>query len=158
MIYLIVAYDKNRVIGKDNAMPWYFKEDLAYFKKITSGYPVLMGRNTYQSILDRIKKPLPDRKNIVVSRTLEDDRVEITQDLDGLIKQYETSEDVLFVIGGASIYEATLPYATRLYVTHIDKTYSGDTYFPVWDETLFTCIETENTPPLTFNIYERRTL
>lgn len=156
MLYLIVAYDNHQVIGKDNQMPWHFKEDLAYFKKITLGHTVFMGRKTYESILKMTKKPLPNRKNIVLSKTLIDDKVEVIDDLETFIKAHQSSSEIVFIIGGAMVYEATLPYAKRLYITHIDHTYEGDTYFPNWNLSDFSLIKSESFPPLTFNIYERR--
>lgn len=156
MLYLIVAYDKNHVIGFENKMPWHFKEDLAYFKQKTLGHTVLMGRKTYDSILAMIKKPLPDRKNIVISRSLLDDRVTVINDLESYLKTNQSSDEVIFVIGGETIYKAALPYAKRLYITHINHEYLGDTYFPKWDENLFKPIYEEEKSLLTFKIYERR--
>jgi len=155
MLYLIVAYDQNKVIGFNNEMPWHFKEDLAYFKKTTLNHTVLMGRKTYESILAMIKKPLPNRKNIVVSNSLIDDNVEVISDLESFLKTHKDSEEIIFVIGGASIYKAALPYAKRLYITHILDSYEGDTFFPDWDENAFKIIENSNKDPLQFRVYER---
>lgn len=155
MISLIVAYDKNRVIGLNGKMPWHFKEDLAYFKQVTEHHTILMGRKTYESILAYNQGPLKNRKHIVASRTLKDDRVEVIADLLAYITQAPAEE--IFVIGGAEIYAKTLPYADRLYITHIDQKYHGDTFFPPWDITVFQRISETKNPPLRFAVYERKT-
>jgi len=155
MLYLIVAYDRNKVIGLNNEMPWHFKEDLAYFKKMTLHQTVLMGRKTYDSILAMTKKPLPNRKNIVVSSSLIDDRVEVISDLKSFLEFHKDSEEIVFVIGGASIYEVALPYIKRLYITHINASYQGDTFFPDWDDKAFKLIENTTQDSLQFKVYER---
>ncbi len=152
MIALIVAMDQNGVIGHNGTLPWHYKEDLKYFKETTLNHPVLMGRVTYESILKSLGKPLPSRTNIVVSNTLDDDRVEIVRDLDAYLDALNAS---VFVIGGATIYASTLPYADRLYITYIDHAYQGDTFFPEWDKTAFTVIKDHTRGPLRFVVYER---
>ncbi len=152
MIALVVAYDQNRVIGANGSLPWHYPEDLKYFKKVTSGHTVLMGRITYESILKSLGKPLPNRHHVVVSKTLKDDRVDVVDDL----KKYltNTHED-LYIIGGASIYAQTLPWVDRLYITHIDASFKGDTVFPAWDKSKFKTVEETQSGPLRFAVYER---
>ncbi|MFB6217214.1 MAG: dihydrofolate reductase [Candidatus Aenigmatarchaeota archaeon] len=129
---IIAAMDENRVIGKDNSIPWHFPEDLEHFKETTMGYPVVMGRSTYES-LPKNFRPLPGRKNIVLTRSgfEADESVKIANSLDeawGLAKK--TGKEKVFIIGGASIYEQTLKDADRLIITEIHGEYNGDTFFP----------------------------
>ena len=133
MISLVVAMAQNRVIGVKNDLPWHIPADLKRFKALTVGKPVIMGRKTFESIFDRIKKPLPDRPNIVVSRTgFAHDGVDCYPDLETAIhtskEKYPTQE--IMVIGGASIYEQIMPFADRIYLTIIEKDYDGDAWFP----------------------------
>lgn len=152
MIALVVAYDQNQVIGRDGGLPWHYPEDLKYFKSVTSGHTVLMGRKTYTSILESLGKPLPNRHHVVASTTLKDDRVEVIDDLTGFLEH--ASHDI-YVIGGASVYAQTLPLADRLYITHIDASFAGDTVFPPWDHSAFELVKETHSGPLTFAVYER---
>lgn len=152
MIALVVAYDQNRVIGANGSLPWHYPEDLKYFKKVTSGHTVFMGRITYESILKSLGKPLPNRHHVVVSKTLKDDRVEV---IDDMKKYLENTHEDLFIIGGASIYAQTLPWVDRLYITHIDASFEGDTVFPAWDESQFKAVKETQSGPLRFAVYER---
>ena len=129
-INLIVAMAKNRVIGIDNKMPWHLPADFAWFKKTTLGHPVIMGRKTYESI----GKPLPGRRNMVVSRNPEwrADGCELFNSLDAALASVPVDTQA-FVIGGASLYAATLPMADRIYLTEVDTTLDGDTFFPALD-------------------------
>lgn len=128
---LIVAHADNRIIGKDNDMPWHLPADLAYFKKMTLGKPIVMGRKTYESI----GRPLPGRKNIVISRNAD-------YQVDGVIVVPSVEEAIaaagdvseVMVIGGGAIYEHCLPAASRLYITHIKASIDGDTLFPEYDK------------------------
>ncbi len=158
MISLIVAYDDTRVIGKNGKLPWYFKDDLAYFKRITENHTCVMGRKTYESILERLHKPLPNRNNIVVSRTISDQRVTVIDDFLNYLKSVDDTEEEIFIIGGSEIYHMALPHADRLYITHIHGTYEGDIYFPEIDFTEYTRIYYEPKEHLSFAIYERRVL
>lgn len=156
MIALIVAHDPNRLIGDKGNLPWHYKEDLAYFKKVTMGHTCVMGRVTFESILKTLKKPLPHRKNIVVSRQrLNYQGVTVIHDLEAFLKANEESEEEIFVIGGALIYKMALPYASKLYITQVHKTYEGDTYFPPYDLKRFELTYQEETEALTFLVYER---
>ena len=121
MISIIVAIGKNNLIGKGNDLPWNYPEDLKYFRKVTSGKTVLMGENTFYSIVNRIGKPLPKRQNIVATLNMDFsyENVLVTHDLISFLK--ENHDEEIFVIGGKQIYQLVLPYADRLYITHINK-------------------------------------
>ncbi len=126
-ISLIVAMASNRVIGRDGQMPWHLSADLQRFKQITLGSPILMGRKTYEAI----GRPLPGRQNLIISRN-SDYQIPGCVVFNNIQKalQSAANSDELFVIGGATLYEALLPYADYLYLTVIDKAFAGDTYFP----------------------------
>jgi dihydrofolate reductase len=129
-ISLIAAMAEDRVIGRDNAMPWYLPADLKHFKAITLGKPVIMGRKTYESI----GKALPSRQNIVISRSKDyqlDDACVVPSCDDAIAEAQKTSDD-LMIIGGGSIYEALLDKATHLHLTFIKLVVEGDTRFPDW--------------------------
>ena len=159
ILSMIVAHAKNRVIGKDNDMPWHLPADLAYFKKTTLGKPIIMGRKTYQSI----GRPLPGRKNIVISRDLsfQAQGVDVVNSVEAALKLVNDSEEVM-VIGGGAIYQHCLAAAQRLYITHIDADIDGDTYFPDYDLKAWKKIASECRPsdeknqyPLDFAVYEK---
>lgn len=155
MISLIFAIDRNLLIGKGNDLPWDYPEDLKYFKKTTLHKTVLMGLETFQSILMRIGKPLPNRKSVVASLTpFEYPGVEVIGDLFAYLK--EPKQEEVFVIGGKTIYKLSLPYADRLYITHIDAVHEGDVYFEGLDLSLFHLVSKEVVGKLSFCIYERR--
>ncbi len=127
LISLICAMANHRVIGLNNQMPWHMPADLKHFKVITSGKPVIMGRKTFESI----GKPLPNRRNMIVSRTKQNssDDVEFFSCIDSAIHAAEHEEEIM-IIGGANIYQQTLNKAHRLYLTFIDLTTDGDAFFP----------------------------
>lgn len=135
IVSAIVAVAKNRVIGKDNNIPWYLSSDLKYFKKTTLNHHVIMGRKSFQSI----GRPLPKRTNIILTRdpffiatgcitahTLEE----------ALAIAHDNGEEEVFIIGGAQIYELALPYLDRLYYTEVDAEPEGEILFPElnWDD------------------------
>ena len=130
-ISMIAAMAKNRVIGKDNDMPWHMPADLAHFKKVTMGKPVIMGRKTFESI----GRPLPGRKNIVITRNLDwqAEGVEVTSSPELALQLVEGTEEVM-LIGGGNIYQQFLPKADNLYLTFIDLDVEGDTKFPDWNQ------------------------
>ena len=111
---IIVAMSKNRVIGKDNKMPWHLSNDLKNFKKITIGKTIVMGRLTY----DSIGRPLPERKNIVLSRNLIDSDVFIFDNFEEVLN-FTKDEDEVFIIGGQDIYSQTIDKVNKLYLTTI---------------------------------------
>ncbi|MCC5893495.1 dihydrofolate reductase [Exiguobacterium sp.] len=126
MIIHVVAYGSNREIGKDNGLLWNLPDDLKQFKAITTGQTIVMGRKTYESI----GRPLPNRRNIVVTsdETFRADGVEVWHDLDRL-RNEATSED-FYIIGGATLYEQTMPITDRFYVTEVDGAFEADTFYP----------------------------
>lgn len=133
---LIAAYAQNRVVGIDNKLPWHLPEDLKYFKRCTSGKAIIMGRKTYESI----GRPLPNRTNIVITRNpaFKADGVKVVTSLNDAIELAAAVNEVngvdeIMVIGGAAIYEITLPMADRLYLTHVHAQVEGDAYFPEVD-------------------------
>jgi len=129
IISLIAAMDKNRLIGRDNGLPWYLPADFKHFKQVTLGKPVLMGRKTFESI----GKPLPGRKNIVISRSgFEVDNVIVVDSIEAAIAEVYDVEEVM-IIGGASFYQQMISAAHRMYLTHVDTECEGDTWFPEFD-------------------------
>ena len=130
-ISLILAMGKNRVIGRDNKLPWYMPADLAHFKMTTMGKPILMGRKTWESI----GKALPGRLNIVLTGRAGyyADGATVVNSIDDAISLCG-SADELMVIGGAGVYQAFLPSAQKIYLTLIDAEFDGDTFFPDLDE------------------------
>ena len=130
MISLIVAHDENRVIGYENAMPWHLPGDLQYFKKMTMGKPVIMGRKTFESI----GRPLPGRRNIVITRNeaYNAESIEVVTSLEAAIVLAGDVEEIM-IIGGEQIFTQSLPLADRLYITLINHTFTGDTYFPPYE-------------------------
>lgn len=132
MIALIAAIDKKGVIGSDGKLPWDIPSDLKWFKTITEGHPVLMGRKTWDSLPC---KPLPKRQNYVLTRSNEplEGAVSRRSDEDLLHLLAENKNNKLFVIGGASVYEALISKASDLYITHVEADVVGDTFFPTID-------------------------
>lgn len=131
MISLIWAMDENRVIGYQNQLPWRLPEDLKFFKRVTIGHPIVMGRKTFESI----GKPLPNRENIVLTRE-QGYRCEgctVMNSMEEFREYAKHKEEELFVIGGAEIFKEILPEADRLYLTMIHHQFEGDTFFPVFD-------------------------
>ena len=124
---MIVGMDQNRVIGKDNKLPWHLPADLAWFKKTTMDKPIIMGRKTHESI----GKPLPGRQNIIISRNTDISFAgcDVVSTVDDAIA-LAVSKPELIVIGGALIYELFLPMAERLYITQVHTELEGDAFFP----------------------------
>jgi len=118
--------DQNRLIGAENGLPWHLPADFKHFKEVTLGKPVLMGRKTFESI----GRPLPDRKNIVISRSgFRADGVESVDSIDAGLELVADAEEVM-IIGGANIYEQTISRAEKMYLTHVDASCEGDAWFP----------------------------
>ena len=126
-VTLIAAVADNGVIGRDNHLPWHLPEDLKFFKQATERHTVLMGRKTFESI----GRPLPNRRNLVVSRAAHRAvaGVQMCASLDAALADCAAGEEV-FVIGGAGLYVASMARASRLLITHIERSYEGDTLFP----------------------------
>ncbi len=163
IIAIIVAVAKNNVIGMGNTIPWYCPEDLKYFKRTTLGSPILMGRKTYESL--KIK-PLPGRKNIVVTRdkNLSYEGCDMVANIEeGIALAEPDSTEKLFVIGGADIYQQCLPMAKELYITEVDVRVEGDRFFPLIEKSEWSlveenvCIADENNPhDMTFKVFLRQ--
>ena len=140
-ISLIVAVANNQVIGMNNEMPWYIPEDFKHFKTTTLGKPCIMGRKTYESILERNGKPLPKRTSIVISRSgFEHEGAICVSSLEDAIEAAKTEkDDEIIVMGGAMIYALSLPIADRIYYTQVHQEPEGDAFFPElgedWQET-----------------------
>lgn len=126
IISIIAAMDQNRLIGAENGLPWHLPADFKHFKEVTLGKPVLMGRKTFESI----GRPLPGRKNIVISRSgFRADGVESADSIDAGLELVADAEEVM-IIGGANIYEQTIYRAGKMYLTHVDASCEGDAWFP----------------------------
>lgn len=151
MISLIAATDKHGLIGVNNKMPWDLPSEMAHFRMTTSGHSVLMGRNTYESI----GRPLPNRKNFVLtSRPLtETENLVVIRDL-ALFLQAWPKDEQLFIIGGAKVYKAALPYADELIISVVEGKYVGDTYFPPIPPE-FKVVKTVPNPEFTINYYRK---
>ncbi len=130
-ISIIVAMSVNRVIGRDNKLPWHLPADLKHFKQVTLGKPVLMGRKTWESI----GRPLPGRTNIVITRdeNLEAPGCVVVHSIDSAL-QTAGQQDEIMVIGGAEFYRQVLPRTDTLYLTRVHGEFEGDTFFPELDE------------------------
>jgi dihydrofolate reductase len=140
---LVVAMSRNRVIGRDNQLPWRLPADLAFFKRITLGHPVIMGRRTYESI----GKPLPGRLNIVVSsqRDFAAPGCTVVRSMEAAYAAAGDAREVA-VIGGSSIFEAALPEADTIYLTEVDAEVPGDVFFPPFDRSQWSETELERHP------------
>lgn len=140
MITMIVAMAKNHAIGKDNALLWHLPEDLKFFKEKTSGHTIVMGRKTFESL----PFVLPKREHWVLTSAVADlpehEQVRGFSSVEDVLKAMDEKEQ-LFIIGGAQIYNAFLPYADRLYITKIDAEFEGDAFFPAFDEAEFTLVD-----------------
>ncbi len=171
MLYHIVAMAKNRVIGKDNRLPWHFPEDLKHFKRRTTGQTVIMGRKTY----DSIGKPLPNRENFVLTRNAEiatpppgarNDVIAREQSDRSNLRFFNSIGDALgafktpdaYIIGGAQLFEQTMAMVDGIYLTRIDQDFEGDTHYPEIPE-IFEEVEIERlqeNPQIDVVYYERK--
>ena len=131
MISLIVAHDNNFVIGYENGMPWHLPGDLKYFKDKTMGKPMIMGRKTFESI----GRPLPGRRNIVITRdeNYQADGIEVVTSLEGALALAGDVPEIM-IIGGEQIFRLSMDIADRLYITKINHSFNGDTYFPKYEQ------------------------
>ncbi len=131
-INLVVAYSQNHAIGKDNQLLWHLADDMAFFKLQTSGKTVVMGKNTYLSLPKKFR-PLPNRKNVVISRQEpieEHENLIWYKSLEEAISALKNTEEEIYIIGGGTIYEQILPKADLVYATEVNVNIEGDTYFP----------------------------
>jgi len=160
MLSIVVAMDRNRLIGRGNTLPWRLPADLKHFKAVTMGKPIVMGRRTYESI----GRPLPGRTNIVVSR---DPRYAapgctVVPSIDAALAAADGAPEIM-LIGGAQLYAELLPRARRIYLTRIDAAFEGDTWFPElapggWREVERSdhAPDGQNPYPFSFILLERR--
>lgn len=163
---LIVAATENNVIGKNNQLPWHLPRDLAYFKRVTTGCPIIMGRKTYESI----GFALPQRLNIVISRNSDYHLPDATvvNDLPAAIqlaKTHQPDTDEIHIIGGASIFAAALPLVDKIYLNRVLATIEGDTFLPDIDWQSWQLSSQEHHPadaknayPMSFEVYQRKSL
>lgn len=161
MISHIVAMDQNRVIGKDNRLPWHLPADLAYFKKVTMGHAIIMGRKTFESI----GRPLPGRENVIVTRnrSFQAEGCTVIHSIEEVRQFAAKRNDEVFVIGGAELFQATLPFADRLYITKIEANFPGDTFYPDFEESEWQLVsytkgikDEKNPYDYAFIVYERK--
>lgn len=159
MITMIFAMGRNRVIGRDNKLPWHLPADLKYFRSVTTGSTVIMGRHTHESI----GRPLPNRRNIVISSNpaYEAEGCEVIRHIEEILP-YATAEEEVFVIGGAGLFSLLLPHASKMHITWINETFEGDTFLPEWDNDDWRLVSDtpgprdENNPyDYAFRVYER---
>lgn len=159
MLSIIVAVARNGVIGDKNTLLWHITEDMRYFRRVTSGHAVIMGRKTF----DSLGRALPKRTNVVITRqNIEIEGCEVVHSLQEAIDMFPADDEV-FIIGGAQIYREAMPIADRLYLTRVERDYQGDTSFPEWniDEWRLSSQERfergeEFDAPFSFEVYERR--
>ena len=163
MISLIVAYDKNYGIGKENTLAWKLSEDLKNFKKITENNYIVMGRKTF----DSIGRPLPNRKNIILTKDkkYEQDKCLIINNIQDILNFAQSKPHYeIFIIGGAQIYEQFLEHADRLYITEVDAQMSDlDAFFPKWDQSKYKRIghkqfnkDDKNEFDFSFSVFEKK--
>ncbi len=161
MISIIAAIGKNNELGKENKLLWSLPADMKHFREITSGHTVIMGRKTFESI----GKPLPNRKNIVITRdeNYKKEGIEVVHSLEDAISIARQGLAEIFVIGGAEIYKQALPVADKLYITHVDaENKNADTFFPeiipiLWNEISHEEHKKDDKNPhdYTFSVYKK---
>ena len=160
MISLIAAVARNRALGKDGQLLWHLPEDMRYFRETTRGKPVIMGRKTWESLPDAFR-PLPGRRNIVISRNsaYEAPGATLAGSLDEAVRLTQDDAEV-FVIGGAEIYRQSLPLAQRLYLTEVAQDFAADVFFPEfgareWREISRSAMKNGAGLDFTFAVYQR---
>jgi len=161
MISLIAAIGKNNELGKGNALLWNMPADMKHFREITSLHAVIMGRKTFESI----GKPLPNRRNIVITRDADykKEGVEVVHSFSEALDLFPNKNEEIFIIGGAEMYKQTIPVADKLYITHVDAEDAGaDAFFPeiipvVWNEISHKEHKKDDKNPFdyTFSVYEK---
>ena len=148
-VSMIAAMSRNRVIGKDNDLPWHLPDDFEFFKQMTKHHHVIMGRKNFESLPHKFR-PLPDRENIVISRQPhygEEENIHVVQSLaEALNIAKRNAEKEAFIIGGGEIYKMGLALASTLYLTEIHADVAGDVYFPIFEKAEWKEIQRENHP------------
>jgi len=151
-LIIIAAMAENRVIGRNNALPWSLKADMEHFKKLTLGWPCIMGRKTWESLP---KRPLPGRPNIVISQSLSSVAgAKVFSSLKDAIDHCAEHEKI-FICGGASVYAEAMPLANRIELTLIRRQYEGDIFFPEIDQTQWKITNTEDFDGFSFLSYSK---
>lgn len=157
---IIAAVAKNNVIGNENKLLWNIPLDMKFFRNTTNGHPIIMGRKTFLSI----GRALPNRRNIVITRdeNFSYPDVEVFHSIDGIVSIFKNSNEEAFVIGGADIYKQFMPIVDKLYITHVDEEFNGDTTFPeientIWKKESENKVEKgeENPYSINFTVYTR---
>lgn len=160
MLSLIVATTREGIIGKEGALAWRIPKDLQYFKKVTMGKTMIMGRKTFESLPGM----LPGRKHVVLTRNRDlsfPEGVEVLHDLEEVLKYRDLSEEVM-IIGGGELFQHFMPYCEKLYITYVNKEFQGDTYFPLEKLTDFveihreTALDEHSGIELDFTIYQKK--
>jgi len=167
LISLIVAHSSNRVIGIDGQLPWHIPDDLKYFKAITIGKPIIMGRKTF----DSIGKPLPGRLNIIITKNIDltIEECVVVNNLEAAIteaknyfKTQDTEQEEIFIIGGAQIFKQSMEFVNKIYITEVHAEYAGDVFFDElsdndWIEVGRDLHDSENDKiPFSFVIYKKK--
>ena len=167
LISLIVAHSSNRVIGVDGQLPWHIPDDLKYFKAITIGKPIIMGRKTF----DSIGKPLPGRLNIIITKNIDltIEECVVVNNLEAAIteaknyfKTQNTEQEEIFIIGGAQIFKQSMEFVNKIYITEVHAEYAGDVFFDElsdndWIEVGRDLHDSENDKiPFSFVIYKKK--
>ncbi|HKG08068.1 MAG TPA: dihydrofolate reductase [Pedobacter sp.] len=159
IVSAVVAIGENNAIGKDNGLLWYLPTDLKHFKAITKGHTIIMGRKTF----DSIKKPLPHRRNIVVTRntSLIIEGAEVVNTVADALALCADEREV-FIVGGAEIYKLAMPKTDRIYLTTVHQAYEADAFFPEIDDSLWKVVNSQRHEPdeknnvaFTFSTLER---
>ena len=134
-ISIVAAIGKNNELGKNNNLIWHLKDDLKFFKELTTGHVIVMGRKTFESL----PKMLPNRHHVVISSSNSfNDEVEVFNNIESFLEKYKDYKDEIFIIGGSSIYKSFLDYSNKLYLTEIDEEEKdADVYFPTFDKSLW---------------------
>ena len=154
-LHAIVAMASNRVIGRDGDLPWHFAEDLRLFKERTLGHPIIMGRATFESLPKQ--RPLPRRRNIVLSTTLAPrEGIDVIRNLSGLLQLGITGD--AYIIGGARVFEAYLSRCETLILTYIHEPYEGDTFMPPFEDHFDFAVTLRSFPEFDVRRYTRKTL
>jgi dihydrofolate reductase len=161
IISFLVAVDKNKLIGRAGKLPWHLPADLAYFKQVTMGHTIVMGRKTYESI----GRPLPGRVNVILTRdrSFTADNCVILHSVEEVLEKYKDTMQELFIIGGSEIFVQFFPFVDKLYITKLESEFEGDTYFPDYDINKWKVvseekgiIDAENLYEHTYYIYDRK--
>jgi len=160
MLSLIVATTREGIIGKEGALAWRIPKDLQYFKKVTMGKTMIMGRKTFESLPGM----LPGRKHVVLTRNRDlsfPEGVEVLHNLEEVLKYRDLSEEVM-IIGGGELFQHFMPYCEKLYITYVNKEFQGDTYFPLEKLTDFveihreTALDEHSGIELDFTVYQKK--